>query len=42
MEDSKPIGMPLANHFKFTNIQCPSTHGEKIEMKKIPNATTIG
>ncbi|KAL5544141.1 hypothetical protein UlMin_007925 [Ulmus minor] len=35
MEDSKPVKIPLAGHFKFSSDQCPSSDEEKKEMEKM-------
>lgn len=42
MEKAKPISSPLANHFKLTNKQCPTSEREKEEMQKIPYASAVG
>lgn len=42
MENSKPIGVPLAGHFKFPMTQCPGTYDEKLDMSRVPYANAIG
>ena len=41
MKDAKPIGTPLAAHFKLSTELCPSDDKEKEEMSKIPYALAI-
>lgn len=40
MHKAKPVSSPLANHFKLSSQQCPSTMEE--EMKAIPYGSAIG
>ena len=42
MKDAKPVGTPLAAHFKLSIELCPSDDKEKEKMSKIPYASTIG
>jgi len=42
MKDAKPIGTPLAAHFKLSTKLCPSNDKEKEEMRKIPYASVVG
>ena len=42
MKDAKPVGTPLATHFKLSAELCPSNDKEKEEMSKIPYASTVG
>lgn len=42
MKDAKPIGTPLAAHFKLSTELCPSDDKEKEEMSRIPYASTVG
>lgn len=40
--NSKPLLTPLAAHFRLSNFQCPKADDEKLEMKNIPYANTVG
>ncbi len=42
MKDAKPIGTPLAAHFKLSTKLCPSNDKEKEEMSRIPYASAVG
>ena len=42
MDQAKTVSCPLANHFKLSTMQSPSTDKEKEEMKKIPYASAVG
>jgi len=42
MKDAKPVGTPLASHFKMSTKLCPSDDKEKEEMSKIPYASVVG
>ena len=42
MDKAKMVSCPLANHFKLSPMQSPSTDKEKEEMKKIPYASVVG
>eukprot|EP00253_Pinus_taeda_P005136 PITA_05136 len=42
MKDAKPVGTPLAAHFKLSTELCPSDDKEKEEMSKIPYASIVG
>eukprot|EP00253_Pinus_taeda_P028006 PITA_28006 len=42
MKDAKPVGTPLATHFKLSTELCPSDDKEKEEMSKIPYASAVG
>lgn len=42
MKDAKPVGTPLATHFKLITELCPSDDKEKEEMSKIPYASAVG
>ena len=41
MKDAKPVGTPLAAHFKFSTRLCPSDEKEKEEMSRIPYASAV-
>ena len=41
MENAKPIGTPLAIHFKRSKEMCP-THEEIEYMSKVPYSSTVG
>ena len=42
MDKAKTVSCPLANHFKLSTMQSPSTDKEKEKMKKIPYASAVG
>jgi hypothetical protein len=42
MNKAKPVGSPLAGHFKLSSKQCPSSKTEREEMKKVPYASAVG
>ena len=42
MKDSKPVGSPLANHFRLCVEQCPKSDEEKKKMKNVPYASVVG
>ena len=42
MHDAKPVGTPLAGHFKLSKEQCPQTQQEADYMSKVPYASAIG
>ena len=42
MKDAKPVGTPLATHFKLSTELFPGNDKEKEEMSKIPYASKIG
>lgn len=42
MKDAKPVGTPLAAHFKLSVDLCPCDDKEKEEMSKIPYASAVG
>ena len=42
MLDCKPVSTPLAEHFKLSAQECPSTEEEKEEMSKVPYASLVG
>lgn len=42
MSKAKPVGTPLANHFKLSSKQSPASEKEKIEMKNVPYASAVG
>ncbi|KAI3740618.1 hypothetical protein L2E82_31087 [Cichorium intybus] len=42
MENAKPVGTPLANHFKLSKKNSPSSDKEKEEMKKVPYYSAVG
>ena len=41
MDKAKVVSCPLANHFKLSSKQCPSTDKEKEEMEKVPYASAV-
>ncbi|KAL4561013.1 hypothetical protein LXL04_033173 [Taraxacum kok-saghyz] len=42
MENAKPVGTPLANHFKLSKRNCPSSKKEKEEMKGVHYSSAVG
>lgn len=42
MDKAKPVGCPLASHFKLSSKQCPTSEKEKDEMEKVPYASAVG
>jgi len=42
MKDAKPVGTPLAAHFKLSTELCPSNDKEKEEMRKSPYVSAVG
>ena len=42
MKNAKPVGSPLANHFRLCVEQCPKSDEEKDTMKDVPYASAVG
>ncbi|KAL6346168.1 hypothetical protein AAG906_027902 [Vitis piasezkii] len=42
MENSKPVSIPLAGHFRLSMTQCPQTEVERKEMNFVSYANAIG
>ncbi|XP_062104233.1 secreted RxLR effector protein 161-like [Humulus lupulus] len=42
MSSSKPVSMPIAGHFKFSNDQCPKTNEDTKRMESVPYSEAIG
>ncbi|KAF5945758.1 hypothetical protein HYC85_015986 [Camellia sinensis] len=42
MNKAKPVGCPLASHFKLSSNQCPTSEKDKEEMQKVPYASVVG
>ncbi|KAG5549867.1 hypothetical protein RHGRI_014986 [Rhododendron griersonianum] len=42
MSKAKPVSCPLANHFKLSSKQCPTSEKDKAEMEKFPYASAVG
>ena len=42
MSNAKPVGVPLANHFKLSKSSCPSSKKEIEEMSTIPYSSAVG
>ena len=42
MSNAKPVGSPLAVHFKLCSEQSPSSDEEKEKMQKVPYASAVG
>ena len=41
MNKAKPVGCPLAGHFKLSSNQCPTSEKDKEEMLKVPYASAV-
>ena len=42
MDNAKPVGCPLATHFKFSKEQMPTSDEEKAYMTRVPYASAVG
>ncbi|GKV41577.1 hypothetical protein SLEP1_g49083 [Rubroshorea leprosula] len=42
MSKAKPVGTPLAGHFKLSTEQCPASKEEAKYMKNVPYASAVG
>ncbi|KAH9687881.1 Integrase catalytic domain-containing protein [Citrus sinensis] len=42
MLNSKPVGTPLAAHFRLSNLQCRKISEEKLEIEDVPYANAVG
>ncbi|WMV44256.1 hypothetical protein MTR67_037641 [Solanum verrucosum] len=42
MDKAKVVNTPLSMHFKLSTRHCPSSDGEKEDMKKVPYVSAIG
>ncbi|CAA0811530.1 Uncharacterized mitochondrial protein AtMg00810 [Striga hermonthica] len=42
MNEAKPLGTPLANHFKLSVYMCPKSNKETQDMVEIPYASVVG
>ena len=42
MNNAKPVQLPLASHFRLSNLQCPQTEAEKQDMANVPYANAVG
>lgn len=42
MKDAKPVSTPLANHFKFSKMSCPTNPDEKEVIVAIPYSSAVG
>ncbi|KAH9293774.1 hypothetical protein KI387_041024, partial [Taxus chinensis] len=42
MQDVKPVGTPLAGHFKLSKEQCPKIEQERNQMSKVPYSSAVG
>ena len=42
IQDAKPVGTPLAGHFKLSKEQCPKTEQERNQMSKVPYSSAVG
>ncbi|KAH9327088.1 hypothetical protein KI387_007266, partial [Taxus chinensis] len=40
--DAKPVGTPLAGHFKLSKEQCPMIEQERNQMSKVPYSSAVG
>ena len=41
MERAKPVGTPLANHFKLSSKDSPENEKEKDDMSRVPYAAAV-
>ena len=42
MNNAKPVQLPLASHFRLSNLQCPQIKAEKQDMSNVPYANAVG
>ncbi|KAF9672659.1 hypothetical protein SADUNF_Sadunf11G0066100 [Salix dunnii] len=42
MDNAKPVGTPLGNHFKLSKNQSPKSEEERYYMNKVPYASAVG
>ena len=42
MNNAKVVATPLAEHFKLSSSQCPSSEIDKEKMKNVPYSSMIG
>ena len=42
MQDAKPVGSPLADHFKLSKEQCPQIDEDWKHMERVPYTSTVG
>ncbi|KAL5538405.1 hypothetical protein UlMin_043763 [Ulmus minor] len=42
MDNSKPVSLPIAAHFKLDNSLCPKTEEEKDSMLNVPYSNAVG
>lgn len=42
MDNAKAVSSPLANHFRLSSKQSPSTEKEKASMQRVPYASAVG
>ncbi|KAH9687674.1 hypothetical protein KPL70_014852 [Citrus sinensis] len=42
MSKAKPVQLPLASHFRLSNLQCLQTEAEKQDMASVPYANAVG
>ncbi|KAH9791940.1 CCHC-type domain-containing protein [Citrus sinensis] len=42
MSKAKPLQLPLASHFRLSNLQCPQTEAQKQGMASVPYANAVG
>lgn len=42
MEKDKVVNTPFATHFKLSSKQSPSNEAEKLDMQRVPYASTVG
>ena len=42
MKQAKPVGTPLALHFKLSKKACPTTEKEKASMSSMPYSSVVG
>lgn len=42
MDKAKPVGCPLAGHFKLSSNQCPISEKDNEKMLKVPYTSVVG
>ena len=42
MSNAKAVSTPLAMHFRLSAVQSPTSEDEKLQMSKVPYASTVG
>jgi len=42
MDKARPVSVPLAEHFKLSTMQCPTSEEEKKKMSKVSYSSIVG